>query len=87
MENPSRTDCHGRSGPRRVPPSNVHDYPILRMKEASRVATRVVPTAKHPGRIDEAGLPPLAPAMSKAIATLNGKRLRTLPFDYAQLKA
>jgi isoquinoline 1-oxidoreductase beta subunit len=26
------------------------------------------------------GLPPLAPAMANAIASLNGKRLRALPF-------
>jgi isoquinoline 1-oxidoreductase beta subunit len=70
-----------------VQQSNFHDYPILRMAEAPRVTTRVLPTANHPGGIGEVGLPPLAPAMANAIAVLTGKRLRSLPFDYATLKA
>ena len=70
-----------------VQQSNLHDYPVLRMNEAPRVVTRVIPTDHYPGGIGEVGLPPLAPAVAGALFTLTGKRLRALPFDPGLLKA
>ncbi|MES2941790.1 MAG: molybdopterin cofactor-binding domain-containing protein [Pseudomonadota bacterium] len=68
-------------------PSNFHDYPVLRMKEAPRVHVKVLQSGGKPGGIGEAGLPPLAPAVAGAVFKLTGKRLRDLPFDQELLKA
>jgi isoquinoline 1-oxidoreductase beta subunit len=67
--------------------SNFHDYPVMRMNEAPLVHTKVIPTDNHPGGIGEVGLTTVAPAVANAVAQLTGKRLRSLPFDRAQLKA
>jgi isoquinoline 1-oxidoreductase beta subunit len=60
--------------------TNLNTYQVLRANETPEVFVKVMPTDNHPGGIGEVGLPPLAPAMANAIATLNGKRLRALPF-------
>lgn len=59
---------------------NLGAYPLLRSNETPRVSVKVVPTDNHPGGIGEVGLPPLAPALANALARLNGKRVRSLPF-------
>lgn len=59
---------------------NLGAYQLLRSNEAPRVSVKVVPTDNDPGGIGEVGLPPLAPALANALARLNGKRVRTLPF-------
>ena len=63
----------------RVQQTNFHDYPVLRMSEMPVVEVHVVPSAEKPGGIGEIGVPPLAPAVANAVATLTGKRLRELP--------
>jgi isoquinoline 1-oxidoreductase subunit beta len=63
--------------------SNFHDYPVLRANETPRVNVKVIPTDNAPGGVGEVGLPPVAPAMSNAIASIKGKRLRGLPFTLA----
>jgi isoquinoline 1-oxidoreductase beta subunit len=59
--------------------TNLNTYQVLRANEAPEVFVKVMPTDNHPGGIGEVGLPPLAPAIANAIASLNGKRLRALP--------
>jgi isoquinoline 1-oxidoreductase subunit beta len=63
--------------------SNFHDYQVLRANETPRVNVKVMPTDNTPGGVGEVGLPPVAPAISNAIASINGKRLRGLPFELA----
>ncbi len=63
--------------------SNFHDYPVIRANETPRVNVKVMPTDNTPGGVGEVGLPPVAPAISNAIASINGKRLRGLPFTLA----
>jgi isoquinoline 1-oxidoreductase subunit beta len=63
--------------------SNFHDYPVLRANETPRINVKVMPTDNNPGGVGELGLPPVAPAISNAIASINGKRLRALPFTLA----
>jgi hypothetical protein len=53
----------------RVEQSNLHDYPILRMDEMSRVDTYILSSKLEPGGIDEPGVPPLAPALANAVYT------------------
>ncbi|SNS96707.1 isoquinoline 1-oxidoreductase, beta subunit [Noviherbaspirillum humi] len=59
--------------------SNFHDYPVLRMNEVPNVTVKVIQTDNPPGGVGESGLPPIAPAISNAVATLTGVRLRNLP--------
>ncbi len=63
--------------------SNFHDYPVLRMNETPKINVKVMVTDNHPGGVGEVGLPTVAPAISNAIASINGKRLRGLPFTLA----
>jgi isoquinoline 1-oxidoreductase subunit beta len=70
-----------------VEQSNFHDYPILRIDQMPKVEVHILPSAAAPTGIGEPGVPPLAPAVANAIAAATGKRLRSLPFDTAQLKA
>ncbi len=64
-----------------VQESNFDDYKIVRMNEAPRVDTIIVPSTDDMGGVGEPGTPPIAPAVGNAIFALTGKRLRTLPFS------
>lgn len=70
----------------RVQQGNFHDYPVLRMTEMPKVEVHIVASSEKPGGIGEPGTPPIAPAVANAIFAATGKRLRSLPFDTAQLK-
>jgi isoquinoline 1-oxidoreductase beta subunit len=63
----------------RVQESNYHDYRVLRMNEMPAVEVHIVPSTEKPGGIGEVGVPPIAPAVANAVATLTGQRLRELP--------
>jgi isoquinoline 1-oxidoreductase beta subunit len=62
-----------------VKESNYHDYRVLRMNEMPVVEVHIVPSTERPGGIGEVGVPPVAPAVANALATLTGQRLRELP--------
>lgn len=70
-----------------VEQSSYQDYPILRIDQMPKVEVHIVPSGAPPTGIGEPGVPPLAPAVANAIAAATGKRLRSLPFDTATLKA
>ncbi|MFC3685402.1 xanthine dehydrogenase family protein molybdopterin-binding subunit [Hydrogenophaga luteola] len=70
----------------RVEQGNFHDYPMLRHNEMPKVEVHIVKSTEKPGGIGEPGTPPVAPAVANAIFAATGKRLRSLPFDTAQLK-
>ncbi len=70
----------------RVEQGNFHDYPVLRHNEMPKVEVHIVASSEKPGGIGEPGTPPIAPAVANAIFAATGKRLRSLPFDTAQLK-
>jgi len=76
---------HGRISLKggQVEQSNFTDYPVLRMNEMPEVAVHIVPSTAKPSGMGEPGVPPIAPAVANAVAALNGKRLRKLPFDLA----
>lgn len=66
-----------------VQQGNFHDQPIVRLNEAPRVDTVIVPSNEHPEGVGEPGLPPIAPAVANALFALTGQRLRSLPLKLA----
>ena len=70
----------------KVQQNNFHDYQMLRMSEANYpIEVHVVESVENPGGVGEAGLPPIAPALTNAIFRLTGKRIKVLPFDMDNL--
>jgi len=63
----------------RVEQSNFDDYPMLRMADAPKVETVMVPSGDFWGGAGEPPVPPLAPALCNAIFAATGKRIRSLP--------
>jgi isoquinoline 1-oxidoreductase subunit beta len=63
----------------RVEQSNFHDFSALRINEAPRVETHLVPSRESPGGVGETGTACSAAALCNAIYAATGKRVRTLP--------
>ena len=70
-----------------VSQSNFHDYPLLRMNETPEIDVLIIESSESPSGAGEPGTPPIAPAVSNALFTLTGKRIRELPLSSAQLRA
>ncbi|MEO8154522.1 MAG: molybdopterin cofactor-binding domain-containing protein [Rhizobacter sp.] len=62
-----------------VQQTNFPTYPVLKLADAPRVETYLVPSTNPPGGVGEPGTPPIAPAVANALFVLTGKRLRALP--------
>ena len=60
--------------------TNLDRYRILRANETPLVDVKVMVTDNHPGGIGEVGVPPIAPAIANAMASLGAARQRSLPF-------
>jgi isoquinoline 1-oxidoreductase beta subunit len=69
----------------RVEQGNFDTFPLLRINEMPHVEVHIVPSSAAPTGIGEPGVPPLAPALTNAIAAATGKRLRRLPLRTAEL--
>jgi isoquinoline 1-oxidoreductase subunit beta len=69
----------------RVVQGNFDTYPLLRMPEMPAIEVHLVPSTAFPGGAGEAGVPPIAPAVSNAIFAATGIRVRQLPIDGRQL--
>ena len=65
----------------RVEQSNFHDYRVLRMDRMPVVEVHIVQSRENPGGIGEPGTPPIAPAVTNAIFSLTGERIRRLPIE------
>jgi isoquinoline 1-oxidoreductase beta subunit len=63
----------------RVRQANFDGYPLLRITDAPRVETCVLPSAMTPCGAGEMGVPGAAPALANAIFAATGRRLRDLP--------
>lgn len=70
----------------RVEQSNFDDYLPLRIEEAPHVETHIVPSAEPPGGIGEAATSAVFPAVTNAIFSATGRRVRTLPVNTEDLK-
>lgn len=62
---------------------NFHQQAMLRLHECPRIETDIIASAEPPEGVGEPGTPPIAPAVANALATLTGRRLRTLPLRLA----
>jgi isoquinoline 1-oxidoreductase beta subunit len=63
----------------RVEQSNFDDYPVLRIAQMPAIEVHMVPSRNKPSGVGEPGTPVIAPALYNALATLNGKAMRSLP--------
>lgn len=64
-----------------VQQTNFPNHPVVKMNEAPRIETWLVPSTRAPSGVGEPGTPPIAPAVANAMFALTGKRLRTLPLQ------
>ncbi|HET9473482.1 MAG TPA: molybdopterin cofactor-binding domain-containing protein [Steroidobacteraceae bacterium] len=67
----------------RIQQSNFDGYPLLRMPEAPRVETHLMPSALTPCGAGEMGIPGAAPALANAVYAATGQRIRRLPMRSA----
>jgi isoquinoline 1-oxidoreductase subunit beta len=67
--------------------SNFDSYEMLRLADAPRVDTVIVPSGDFWGGAGEPPVPPLAPALCNAIFAATGKRIRSLPLKNHDLRA
>jgi isoquinoline 1-oxidoreductase beta subunit len=65
----------------RVQEQNFHNYPALSIDRMPEVEVSIVDSGQPPGGVGEPGLPPLAPAVVNALASLTGEPLRDLPIE------
>jgi len=71
----------------KVDQSNFNDYPLLRIGDMPRIEVHIVASAANPTGIGEPGVPPLAPAVTNALAAATGRRVRKLPISADLLRA
>lgn len=69
-----------------VQESNFDNQPILRFDEVPKMKTVLIASDAPPGGVGEAGVPPVAPALTNAIFAATGRRLRRLPLARAGIK-
>jgi isoquinoline 1-oxidoreductase subunit beta len=65
--------------------TNFDTYEMLRLADAPRVETVIVPSGGFWGGVGEPPVPPLAPALCNAIFAATGKRVRSLPLKNHEL--
>ncbi|MDP4285370.1 MAG: molybdopterin-dependent oxidoreductase [Bacteroidota bacterium] len=69
----------------KVVEQNFDTYKMLRIQENPEVEVYVIDSSDPPEGVGEAGLPTVAPALTNAIFELTKRRIRTLPFNLAEV--
>ena len=70
----------------RIQQSNFDDYDVLRINEMPKVDVHIVASTEAPGGIGEVAVPPIAPAVTNAVAAITGKHIRSLPLQPEHIK-
>ncbi len=70
----------------KVQQRNFNHYPLLALNEMPQVEVHIVPSQERPTGVGEPGVPPIAPAVTNAIFSVTGKRIRRLPIPTEELK-
>jgi len=70
----------------RVKQGNFHNYKMVRLAQTPVIDVHLAPSGRAIGGIGEPGLPPLAPALTNAIFSATGIRIRQLPLSRHSLK-
>jgi isoquinoline 1-oxidoreductase beta subunit len=70
----------------RVEQSNFHDYPMVRLAEAPKVESIIMPSGGFWGGVGEPPPALVAPALCNAIFAATGKRIRALPLKSHDLQ-
>lgn len=63
-----------------VEQKNFDAYRVLRINEAPKVETYIVPVGTHPTGVGEPGTPVIGPAVANALLVMTGKPTTSLPF-------
>ena len=71
----------------RVEQSNFDNYRMLRINEAPVVEVHIINSTEAPGGIGEPGTSAVAPAVTNAIFSATGKRIRKLPVNASELRS
>jgi isoquinoline 1-oxidoreductase subunit beta len=71
----------------RIVQGNFDDFDVLRMPETPRIEVHLVPSTETPLGIGEPAVPPVTPALTNAIFSVTGIRLRRLPVRPDDLSA
>ena len=66
---------------------NFNDYDLLRLPDAPRLETYLVPGGRPPGGIGEPPLALIGPSVANAIFAATGKRLRKLPLQLDEVSS
>ncbi len=69
----------------KVQQSNFHNNKVLRIDETPEITVFLMGDDDQPGRVGEAAVPPLAPAVLNAIYHASGKRIRKIPVTKSDL--
>jgi isoquinoline 1-oxidoreductase subunit beta len=70
----------------RVKQRNFNDYRMLRIHEMPAIEVHIVPSTEKMGGVGEPGVAPVAAALTNAIFSLTGKRIRRLPIRAEDLR-
>ena len=70
----------------RIEQSNFHDYPMVRLAEAPKVESIIMPSGGFWGGVGEPPPALVAPALCNAIFAATGKRIRALPLKSHDLR-
>ena len=65
--------------------SNFHDFPLLRINAAPKVAVHFIQSANPPTGLGEPPYPVVPPAITNAIFAATGKRIRHWPLNQTDL--
>ncbi len=71
----------------RVQQTNYNNFPVVRMNESPKMDIILVKSTEKPGGIGEPATALVVPAIANAVATLTGKRIRSLPLTADAIKA